>query len=527
MKIGLDLDNTIIDYSNSFLFHAKKMRLISKDCLFKKKELKEFVIKQNGENIWQKLQGIVYGKGLEQANLFPGAYRFLWRARQHNYKIYIVSHKTLYGHYDQSKTNLREKANLFLKKNKLAGLIKNNIIEEVFFCDNQNLKINKIKKLNLDIFVDDLTDIIAKLDFLTYQKKILFDPLDEYKYNNYKRIKSFEQLSELIFSDWSISDFQNISFFKYKLSKLESIEGRGNSKILFCQTIGRKRLSIKIYPNDNKHNRIKSEFEGLKHIYKKNKNVIKPLWKNRNANICAFEWIDGKKIINTNLSDIELALKFIKHLHNMRNDQCFDNFPRASASCISGFDIEKQIKTRFNQLLSIKNKELKEFLNNEFLETCTLLINKSKMMLNEELYFKKLQKKDLTISPSDFGFHNVLKQQNNNLIFLDFEYFGWDDPIKLISDFYFHPGNSLSDYHKSYWLKNSIEIFNNNVKKRLPALLPLYGLCWSLILLNEFRDDIWFNRVLADKSKDGKRNFILKKQLCQSKTLLLYIKDFT
>ena len=33
-------------------------------------------------------------------------------------------------------------------------------------------------------------------------------------------------------------------------------------------------------------------------------------------------------------------------------------------------------------------------------------------------------------------FTNIIKQNNNNLIFLDFEYFGWDDPLKLISDFF-------------------------------------------------------------------------------------------
>ena len=526
MNIGLDLDNTIIDYSESFSFHAKKMSLISKNCLYQKKELKELIIKQNGQYAWQKLQGIVYGKGLKQAKLFPGAYRFLWRARQRNHKIYIVSHKTLYGHYDKSKTNLREKAILFLKQKKLFGLLKNNIIDEVFFCNNQNLKINKIKELDINIFIDDLPEIISKLNFLTHPNKILFDPLYQDINSSFELANTFEELSEKIYVDWSILDFQNQHFFKYKLSKMEEISGRGNSKVLFCETITKKKISIKIYPNDNKHNRIKSEYDGLSEIYKKNKNVIKPVWKNRKANICAYQWIDGEKIINPNSSDIKLALKFASHLYKRKNEKYFKNFPKASSSCISGYEIEKQIQFRFNQLLEVNNIDLKYFLNNSFLTTSKFLIKRAKLMLNEEHYFEKLKKNDLTLSPSDFGFHNAIKQKNDNLIFLDFEYFGWDDPLKLISDFFFHPGNNLSDYNKKIWLKNSVKIYDVKVIKRLPALLPLYGLCWSLILLNEFREEIWVNRIQANKKNKNKRDFILKKQLFDSESLLKYIKNF-
>ena len=41
----------------------------------------------------------------------------------------------------------------------------------------------------------------------------------------------------------------------------------------------------------------------------------------------------------------------------------------------------------------------------------------------------------LILSPSDFGFHNIVKNKKK-LYFLDFEYSGFDDPLKLLSDFY-------------------------------------------------------------------------------------------
>ena len=40
-----------------------------------------------------------------------------------------------------------------------------------------------------------------------------------------------------------------------------------------------------------------------------------------------------------------------------------------------------------------------------------------------------LPKKNLILSPSDISLRNIIKN-NNNDFYIDFEYFGWDDPCK-------------------------------------------------------------------------------------------------
>ena len=45
------------------------------------------------------------------------------------------------------------------------------------------------------------------------------------------------------------------------------------------------------------------------------------------------------------------------------------------------------------------------------------------------------------LSPSDFGFHNALRRPDGTIVFVDFEYFGWDDPAKMMADAMLHPGN--------------------------------------------------------------------------------------
>ena len=54
---------------------------------------------------------------------------------------------------------------------------------------------------------------------------------------------------------------------------------------------------------------------------------------------------------------------------------------------------------------------------------------------------------DRCLSPSDFGFHNAL-QSAARLSFIDFEYAGWDDPAKLVCDFFCQPAVPVP---QEYW----------------------------------------------------------------------------
>ena len=43
MRIGIDLDNTIIDYTEAFLFGARQLKLIPENWEGQKEDLKQFV----------------------------------------------------------------------------------------------------------------------------------------------------------------------------------------------------------------------------------------------------------------------------------------------------------------------------------------------------------------------------------------------------------------------------------------------------------------------------------------------------
>lgn len=92
------------------------------------------------------------------------------------------------------------------------------------------------------------------------------------------------------------------------------------------------------------------------------------------------------------------------------------------------------------------------------------------------------------VSPSDFGFHNALREPGGRLRFLDFEYAGCDDPAKLICDFANQPDLLLPRPLSDRFTQAVIATHTNPsaLAQRVATLEPLYQLKWACICLNEF-----------------------------------------
>lgn len=90
------------------------------------------------------------------------------------------------------------------------------------------------------------------------------------------------------------------------------------------------------------------------------------------------------------------------------------------------------------------------------------------------------------LSPSDFGFHNVL-EVDGRLRFVDFEYAGWDDPAKLACDFACQPDRPVpADLAGRFRQGLSDGLGDESLVARAEALLPLFRLRWCGIMLNGF-----------------------------------------
>ena len=119
----------------------------------------------------------------------------------------------------------------------------------------------------------------------------------------------------------------------------------------------------------------------------------------------------------------------------------------ASESCLSFKDIKKQLDLRFKKIRSINfQSRIKSFIDNDLFNFKNKLVIDLKKIWPSQ-YNKKLKNKNQILSPSDFGIQNILKFKNDYR-FIDFEYFGWDDPAKLLSDIIHHPSVEYSKNKK-------------------------------------------------------------------------------
>ena len=168
IRIGLDFDNTIVNYDETFREIALKLKIIPKKWIGSKIELRTYLIKKNDENLWKKLQGLVYGKYMSKAKINPGLKAFLLKSKILNAKVFIVSHKTIHGHYDKEKNLLRSSALKWIRKNKIT------YIEKIYFESTILEKVRRIDKLKLNFFVDDLSLILNHEYFPKNTKKILY-----------------------------------------------------------------------------------------------------------------------------------------------------------------------------------------------------------------------------------------------------------------------------------------------------------------------------------------------------------------
>jgi len=176
VRIGIDLDNTLIDYEAVFCAFARERGLVPTDFVGSKDDIREKArATPDGDIAWQRLQGAVYSKGIRQAVLFEGAADFLRRARDQRCEIAIVSHKTEFGHFDPDRINLSSAALAWLQQRRFFHEDGFAIpTQNVLFAATRSEKIAAIRELELRFFIDDLPEVLEDRDFPPEVTGILF-----------------------------------------------------------------------------------------------------------------------------------------------------------------------------------------------------------------------------------------------------------------------------------------------------------------------------------------------------------------
>ena len=201
MRIGIDFDNTIAGYDEAFLVAAKARDLVDDGFVGGKSTLRDAVRGlEDGEHKWQALQGRVYGAHMEDATMMPDLAEFLSLCSKEALDVYIVSHKTEFGHFDPDKINLREAA---LEWMKTQGFFDPNKFDispsHIFFESTRAEKLARIGELDLDVFIDDLPEVLSDPDFPKDPQRVLYDPAGSNDDVPYDRVSSWKDITQGVF----------------------------------------------------------------------------------------------------------------------------------------------------------------------------------------------------------------------------------------------------------------------------------------------------------------------------------------
>ncbi|MBV8600433.1 MAG: phosphotransferase, partial [Candidatus Eremiobacteraeota bacterium] len=236
----------------------------------------------------------------------------------------------------------------------------------------------------------------------------------------------------------------------------------------------------------------------------------------RTAGVAAYEWIEGEPVSEVGAAEIEEALALAAALHRGRTIPLAGSFPAASEAILRPADLRTQLFSRLERLSQVASSEpeLEQLLSGRLRPA----LARFEPALAD---VRPPTAGERTLSPSDFGFHNALRREGR-LVFLDFEYFGWDDPAKLVCDFLWHPGMTLGPGERRQFLAGATDAFKEGISfvSRLHAYEPLIALRWAAIVLGEFLPEVWERRKYAGRAAPADHASAKQRQLAKARAIL-------
>jgi len=308
----------------------------------------------------------------------------------------------------------------------------------------------------------------------------------------------------------------------------EELGGGRNSRVFRVEVADGYPVAVKVYARPE---RLRTEYRALGFLWEKGiRAVPRPLAADPDSGCAAYQFIPGEKILTGEVSgeDIDAAVAFLVSLRQLA--QCPDSraLPAASEACPALGEIAGNIEQRLGRFSGLPDQEgaqrpLRRFLAEEFAPALALACRTVAPRAGNQ-WTAPLAEPLKTLSPSDFGFHNALRQTDGTLVFLDFEHFGWDDPAKMAADFLLHPHESMAidPNLRQRFLDHLLSRFDPGkgwLEERVRLALPLYGLKWCIILLNEFLPDALARRRFAGAWAPAEENLQLA-QLEKARAML-------
>jgi hypothetical protein len=269
-----------------------------------------------------------------------------------------------------------------------------------------------------------------------------------------------------------------------------------NSEVWEAVTAVGARYFVKRYPRagPGEADRLATEFAALafmaRHGVLAVPEVVCALPEER---VGVFGLIEGRPLTPADIGEQEVrqAAAFLQRLHELRGAAGASDIPAAKEACFSIAAHEALIRARVERLRrGSADAALSAFLERELaphLERVAAWIGSAAGSRGVDPR-AELPAASRTLSPSDFGFHNALRRPDGTLVFIDFEYFGWDDPAKTMADFLLQPAVPVPERLRRTCCLQLGGVYGPaaDLGRRLPQVYALLSIKWCLIVLNLF-----------------------------------------
>lgn len=306
--------------------------------------------------------------------------------------------------------------------------------------------------------------------------------------------------------------------------EIDPLSGGGNNRV-FLLTSGEQRYVVKVYFRDHAdgRDRLHSEHSFLSFAWGSGvRSVPEPIARDEEAGIGVCRFIDGSRPAPGEIGGdhLQQAFGFVQRINLHRASRAALDLPYASEACLSVADHIATVDLRVDRLMKMpvadgRDEAALRFVLEE-LDPCRESLRegvRSACRRSGIDVGRLLTREELLISPSDFGFHNAIAGKDGTLVFIDFEYAGWDDPAKMICDFFCQeavpaPPDHFDDFSGAVTAGVSSR---EDAVERASLLMPLYRLKWCCIVLNHFLPVDRKRRVFARQHADEMKGIQLGK----------------
>jgi len=322
-----------------------------------------------------------------------------------------------------------------------------------------------------------------------------------------------------------------------ELLTIQSLTGGRNNRTYLLECRDTRAYVMKRYfrHRNDPRDRCRAEWELLQYAQRRNISCVPtPIACDPVHGITIMGYINGRKLNAGEVTGdhIRQALAFFVALNT--GVQSAEKFalPPASESCFSIHDHISCVNRRIENLKQMRaesaiDRAAGNFIQEDLIPQWNAIRNGIKEAVRRGKIDTggDLHESDICISPSDFGFHNAILTETGRVCFIDFEYAGRDDPVKMICDFFCQPEVPVPRTFLPGFADTVLQNLDkpDTHKLRLDLLLPVHTIKWCCILLNEFLPTGQARRVFAStlqSDQDKRKRVQLEKaeqmlSLCQ------------